>query len=108
MNKEQKQPAFHINNIPVYGDLILAPMDGISVMPFRMLTQELGSALNITGFISMQELKYCPQVVEKKHIFDFDESERPIVFQIYDYVILVHNHVAVKFRRGFCQEKNIN
>lgn len=85
MNNEQNQPAFHIKDIPVYGDLILAPMDGISVMPFRMLTQELGSALNITGFISMQELKYCPQVVENKRIFDFDRSERPIVFQIYDY-----------------------
>jgi nifR3 family TIM-barrel protein len=85
VKNEQKQPNFYIKDIPVYGDLILAPMDGISVKPFRMLTQQLGAALNITGFISMQEYKYCPQVVEKKHIFDFDESERPIVFQIYDY-----------------------
>jgi tRNA-dihydrouridine synthase len=30
-------PTFHIAGIPVYGDAILAPMDGYSDWPFRPL-----------------------------------------------------------------------
>jgi len=32
-------PAFYIRNIPVFGNLILAPMDSISDPPFRPLTR---------------------------------------------------------------------
>jgi tRNA-dihydrouridine synthase B len=41
-------PNFMIKNIPIYGDLILAPMDGYSDLPFRSVCRELGSALSYT------------------------------------------------------------
>jgi len=39
--KHQKEPAFYVREIPVYGDLILSPMDGYSDLPFRSLARSL-------------------------------------------------------------------
>ncbi len=75
-------PNFHIRSIPVYGDLILSPMDGYSDLPFRALCRELGSALSYTEFINAIDiLGGHPHVHEK---YTFLPAERPMVFQIFD------------------------
>jgi tRNA-dihydrouridine synthase B len=76
-------PNFFIKNIPVYGDLILAPMDGYSDLPFRSLCRELGSALSYTEFINTRD------VLSKRHPLlprrlAYLEKERPVVYQIFD------------------------
>jgi nifR3 family TIM-barrel protein len=48
----QTEPHFSIGKVPIHGDLILAPMDGVSNMPFRGLCRGLGSALTVTEFIN--------------------------------------------------------
>ena len=35
------RPTFYVRDIPVYGDLILSPMDGYSDLPFRLICREL-------------------------------------------------------------------
>jgi tRNA-dihydrouridine synthase B len=75
-------PVFKVRQIPIYGDLILSPMDGYSDYPFRSLARELGSAMGYTEFINAIDVLYRHDFVEKK--LYFTESERPIVFQIYD------------------------
>jgi tRNA-dihydrouridine synthase B len=40
------QPNFYVRNIPVYGDLILAPMLGYSDSPDRIIARRFGSALS--------------------------------------------------------------
>jgi tRNA-dihydrouridine synthase B len=75
-------PAFKVREIPIYGDLILSPMDGYSDYPFRSLARELGSAMGYTEFINAIDVIYRHDFVEKK--LYFTESERPVVFQIYD------------------------
>lgn len=75
-------PTFHIGSIPVYGDLILSPMDGYSDLPFRALCRELGSAMSYTEFINALDiLQGHPHVHEK---YTFLPGERPMVFQIFD------------------------
>jgi tRNA-dihydrouridine synthase B len=77
-----RRPDFSVRNIPVYGDLILAPMDGISSYPFRSLLRSLGSAMSYTEFISaVDAVHLTPRL--KQHIY-FSEEERPIVFQLLD------------------------
>jgi nifR3 family TIM-barrel protein len=74
-------PTFHIREIPIYGDAILAPMDGFSDWPFRSLCRQLGSAMSYTEFVRAQHI-----VEAYKHMaqrLTFEEAERPIVFQIY-------------------------
>ena len=75
-------PAFIVRNIPIYGDLILSPMDGYSDYPFRSLARALGSAMSYTEFVNAIDVVYRHPFIEKK--LYFTEAERPIVYQIYD------------------------
>jgi tRNA-dihydrouridine synthase B len=77
-------PTFSIRDIPVYGDLVLAPLDGYSDLPFRTLCREFGSAMSYTEFINVNEIKFARQ--ERGHAWHklrFLPSERPVAFQIY-------------------------
>ena len=74
-------PAFHVRNLPIYGDTILSPMDGVSNWPFRALCCGLGSAMSYTEFVRAEAILQGQKVVAKK--LTYEESERPVVFQIY-------------------------
>ncbi len=76
-----KQPTFTVGDLPVYGDTILAPMDGYSDMPFRSLARQLGSAMSYTQFISAKAVMIGRPEVQR--YLTYREQERPLVFQIY-------------------------
>ena len=46
--REPQGADFYIRDLPIYGDAILAPMDGYSDWPFRSLCIELGAAMIYT------------------------------------------------------------
>ena len=71
-----------IGDIGVQGDVILAPMDGISDHPFRSLAKEFGSAISYAEFINAREVLSNIKLIQKKVVFD--RSERPVAFQVYD------------------------
>lgn len=76
---------FHVRHLPIHGRVILAPMDGFSDMPFRLLCRELGSAMSYTEFVNVDELAATRKRDTKawrKLIFD-PVAERPMTFQIY-------------------------
>jgi nifR3 family TIM-barrel protein len=74
-------PTFHIRDLPIYGDLILAPMDGYSDWPFRSICRELGSAMSYTEFIKVEKILSRSKQPAKRAYFI--EAERPITIQIY-------------------------
>lgn len=78
---ENQTPNFHIREIPIYGDTILAPMDGYSDWPFRSVCRELGSAMSYTEFVKVEKI-LSKSKEPAKRLF-FKEPERPITFQIY-------------------------
>ncbi len=78
---EQPAPAFYIRDLPVYGDLILAPMDGYSDWPFRSICRELGSAMSYTEFIKAEKILSRSKEPAKRAFFT--EGERPIAVQLY-------------------------
>lgn len=78
---EGKTPNFYIKNIPIYGDTILAPMDGYSDWPFRSICRELGSAMSYTEFVKVEKI-LSKSKEPAKRLF-FKEPERPMTFQIY-------------------------
>ncbi len=80
-NRMNQTPAFYIGDVPVYGDLILSPMDGYSDWPFRSLCRELGSAVSYTEFVRAEDVLVGNPQVETK--LAFRKAERPVVFQIY-------------------------
>ncbi len=74
-------PIFHIGSVPVYGDAILAPMDGFSDWPYRSICRSLGSAMSYTEFVRAEYI-----VKAFKHMrprLRFEEMERPVALQIY-------------------------
>ncbi len=76
-----KMPSFKVGGIPVYGDAILAPMDGFSDWPFRSLCRMLGSAMSYTEFVRAQHIVQAYSHMAAR--LTYDEIERPMVFQIY-------------------------
>lgn len=76
------QPAFKVGRLPIYGDLILSPMEGFSDQPFRSLCRKMGSAMSYTEFINAIDVLQGQQQVALKTAFL--EEERPVVFQIFD------------------------
>ena len=82
-------PSFHVDQIPVYGDALLAPMMGFSDLPYRSLCRELGSSISYTEFARAEGLIHNMRRVSEK--LAYREDERPIAFQIYsndvDYMV---------------------
>jgi len=74
-------PRFYIRDVPIYGDRILAPMDGYSDWPFRSLCRKLGSAMSYTEFVKVEKILSRSKEPAKR--LYFEEAERPITFQIY-------------------------
>lgn len=79
----QRAPAFRVRDVPVWGDAILAPMDGYSDLPFRLICRELGSAMSYTEFVNVDELRSRKPTVKAWTKLRHDAAERPTVFQIY-------------------------
>ena len=73
---------FKIGEVAIQGDVILAPMDGITDHPFRSIAKDFDSAISYAEFINAREVLSNIKLVQKKVIYD--EMERPIAFQIYD------------------------
>jgi nifR3 family TIM-barrel protein len=80
MNEDLK-PSFYVRNVPIYGDAILAPMDGYSDWPFRSLCRGLGSAMSYTEFVKVEKILSKSKQPAKK--LYFEEVERPVTFQLY-------------------------
>ena len=79
---EKHSPAFWVGSVPVMGRLILAPMDGVTDLPFRVMTRRLGSAMSYSEFINaIDVLNGHPRIPKQ---VKFLEEERPVVLQIYD------------------------
>lgn len=71
-----------LRDIPIHGDLILAPMDGYSDVPFRSLCRRFGSSMSYTGFVNAIPLIQGDEQTWRE--LDFIPEERPVVFQIFD------------------------
>jgi tRNA-dihydrouridine synthase B len=74
-------PTFHVGDIPIYGETILSPMDGVSDWPFRSLCRREGSAMSYTEFVRAEDVLQGWASVFKK--LTYEESERPVAFQLY-------------------------
>jgi nifR3 family TIM-barrel protein len=60
---------------------VLAPMAGITDMPFRLLMKELGAGLVVSELVSANGIKYAGEKTLK--LLAFNEAERPIGLQLF-------------------------
>ena len=74
-------PSFYVRDVPIYGDTVLAPMDGYSDWPFRSICRALGSAMSYTEFVKVEKILSRSKEPAKR--LYYEDVERPITFQIY-------------------------
>jgi len=70
-----------IGNIEISGNLILAPMAGVTDLPFRVLCKEQGADLTYTEMISAKGIYYRNKNTEK--LWQIAEEERPVALQLF-------------------------
>lgn len=74
--------ALKIKNIIIPGNLILAPMDGYTSQPFRLLARRLGSSASYSEFIGAMDIVHHHPSMEEK--LAFSSLERPFAYQLFD------------------------
>jgi tRNA-dihydrouridine synthase B len=80
--KMSETPSFFIGDLPIYGRIILSPMDGVTDWPFRSLARRLGSSISYPEFINaIDVIQNHPEIARK---LAFEEMERPVIFQLFD------------------------
>lgn len=72
---------FKIGNVVIPNRLIMAPMCNITHLPFRKLTKHFGAGLVMTQMVSAKALTMGCKKTHK--LLSFQESERPIAFQVF-------------------------
>lgn len=70
-----------IGNVNISGNLILAPMAGVTDLPFRLLCKEQGADLVYTEMISAKGIYYNNKNTQK--LWEIDERERPVALQLF-------------------------
>lgn len=73
---------FQIRNIQIPGRLLLAPMDGFTDSPFRMICRDFGASLLTSEFLNGIDIAYGHPHLKYKTCFS--ESERPFCYQVFD------------------------
>lgn len=76
-----REPTFFVDQIPVYGDVILAPMAGYADVPMRALARSFGSAMQYTEFVAAEEILTEHHNVPR--LLEFKAEEHPRVMQIF-------------------------
>lgn len=70
-----------IGHIKIENPVFLAPMAGVTDLPYRILVREQGCGLLYTEMISARGLYYDNEKTNK--LLDIDENEQPLAFQIF-------------------------
>ncbi len=70
-----------IGNVHLDGGIILAPMAGVTDLPFRLLCKEQGADLTCTEMVSAKGIFYNNRNTED--LIRIDERERPVSLQLF-------------------------
>ena len=70
-----------IGNVELENNLILAPMAGVTDLPFRRIVEKFNPGLVCTEMVSSKALLYGEQ--KTKQLLNTDEEKRPISMQIF-------------------------
>ena len=70
-----------IGNIELENNILLAPMAGITDLPFRLICKEFGPGLVTTEMVSAKAILYDDSKTKK--LMNVQEEKRPISMQIF-------------------------
>ena len=70
-----------IGNVTLENNLILAPMAGVTDLPFRLLCREMGTGLVCSEMVSAKAIYYKNKNTES--LLEIHEKERPVSLQLF-------------------------
>lgn len=70
-----------IGNVTLENNLVLAPMAGVTDLPFRLLCKEQGAGLICTEMVSAKAIYFKNKNTES--LMEIDERERPVSLQLF-------------------------
>ena len=70
-----------IGNVTLENNLVLAPMAGVTDLPFRLLCKEQGAGLICTEMVSAKAIYYKNKNTES--LMAIEEKERPVSLQLF-------------------------
>lgn len=70
-----------IGNVELRNNILLAPMAGITDLPFRLICEELGAGLTCTEMVSSKGLFYGD--TKTKLLLNIENEKRPVAAQIF-------------------------
>ena len=73
--------SFKIGDVKINGNLILAPMAGVTDLPFRLLCKEQGADLIYTEMVSAKGILYNNK--NTSSLLEIKEGERPVSLQLF-------------------------
>lgn len=87
-----------IGNVELENNIVLAPMAGITDLPFRMICKEYGAGAVCTEMVSAKALMYGDD--KTKLLLNTEEEKKPIIVQIFGSDVK-----AMKIAAKFVEEK---
>lgn len=84
-----------IGDVNLKGNVFLAPMAGVTDLPFRIICKDMGASLVYTEMISCKGLYYKDE--KTKELTSVDERERPIAIQIFGSEPSIMSEVVGKY-----------
>lgn len=70
-----------IGDVTIENNIFLAPMAGVTDLPFRLICREMGCAMVYTEMVSAKGLYYNDQKTEE--LLHIEEKEKPVALQIF-------------------------
>lgn len=81
MSNKQPVTELQIGSVTLENNLILAPMAGVTDLPFRLLAKEQGAGLICMEMVSAKALQYNNK--NTYQLLEVDERERPVSLQLF-------------------------
>jgi len=90
-----------IGNIELKNNIFLAPMAGVTDLPFRILCKEMGCGLVYSEMVSAKGIWYNNENTKK--LLTVDEKERPAAIQLFGSQPEIMAAMAKKIEQYFAE-----
>ena len=97
---------FKIGDVAISNPLILAPMAGVTDLPFRLLCREYGAGLLYTEMVSAKAISYDNK--KTYDLMEIDSKENPIALQLFGSDPMIMGEVARQIEEHHCDILDIN
>ena len=87
-----------IGNVKLKNNVVLAPMAGVTDLPYRLLCKEQGCGLLYTEMVSAKAILYNNK--NTKALLEVEEKERPIALQLFGSDPTIISEMAKRLEEG--------